>query len=208
MSVEELAATLPDEGAILLSGPPMTGKYDLLIELIAAAEERSIVLSTKYGASRVVEDLHAAELDPDVPIGVVDAVVAPSDGAEPPNADHVEQVEGPENLTSLGVAYSELADRMAGDGPDGRLFVGIHSLAQLVLSNDLQSVYQFLQVVTGELRTAGWSGVAVVDEPLTTAEDPGVLEHHFDCVIEIDRQDTDRRYRVRNREELTAWSSF
>lgn len=208
MSVEELAATLPDEGAILLSGPPMTGKYDLLIELIAAAEERSIVLSTKHRASRVLDDLRAADLDPGIPVGVVDAVVAPLDGAEPANPDHVEQVEGPENLTSLGVAYSELADRMAGDGPEGRLVVGIHSLAQLVLSNDLQSVYQFLQVVTGELRTAGWFGVAVVDEPLTTAEDPGVLEHHFDGVIEIDRQDADRRYRVRNRDELTAWSSF
>jgi len=76
MSVEELplAPTLTDAESVVIAGPPMSGKYELMHRLFGAAGDRAIVLSTGHDAERVRTDYtETTGHDPDS-IGIVDCV--------------------------------------------------------------------------------------------------------------------------------------
>ena len=76
MSVEELplAPTLTDAESVVIAGPPMSGKYELMHRILGNAGERAIVLSTGHDAERVRSDYtEATGHDPDS-VAVVDCV--------------------------------------------------------------------------------------------------------------------------------------
>ncbi|MDZ7702178.1 MAG: hypothetical protein U5J98_09015 [Halobacteriales archaeon] len=199
MTGDVLLTDLPDEGCTFIRGPPISGKYDLLIDLLASSTEGAIVLSTKYSAARVIDDLHEAGYDPDAPLGIIDCATSAIDH----NADvvaSIKRVDGPENLSRIGVAFTELADTMSEQSAGDRVLVGIHSLGQLVVNNDIRSVYRFLQTLSGQVRSAGWREIVVMDVPVSPDEDGAILEHHADCVLDLIDGEAEHQLRIRGKQ--------
>lgn len=208
MAADALPDDLPADAVILIAGPPMTGKYELLFRLLSGSSDGAIFISTKNGAARVVEDYRSAggDVSP-THLGVVDCVSGDLGRQAVENGTQVRYVSGPADLTSIGVEFTELSRELQEADVD-RVAVGLHSVSQLVMHADLQRVYKFLQVLTGQIRTAGWHGAAVIDEPARDSEAAAMLEQHFDGSILTREDDGRREYRIRTQSTTTDWTSF
>lgn len=203
-------AEIPQDAAILIAGPPMTGKYQLLLRVIGLYAEHVIFISTKHAAERIRGDyLETTGSAAEDAIGIVDCVSYPQSVEPVEETDLIKHASSPENLTRIGVKFTDLFDRLY-EGPDaGRLGVGIHSLSQLLMHSNVKQVYQFMQVLVGQTRSAGCLTAAVVD---ATADDEDVqkLQQHFDGIVQTRENDAgDREFRLRGvTPSASAWTTF
>jgi len=202
-------ADIPRDSTVVVAGPPMTGKYMVMLSIIATHADDAIVISTKNGASRVTEDFDRAIGEPfEGRLGIIDCISRPEqlDGGD---TDLIKHVPSPENLTRIGVKFTELFELFYEEGSPRHTGVGTHSISQLLMHSELKNVYQFLQVLTGQIRSADWLGVAVVDTNVDE-EELQTLYHHFDGIVETRENDAgERELRVRGIEPTASpWSAF
>lgn len=196
---------------VLISGAPLTGKYWLMLRLLAETVDRAVVITTKHPARRVRADFRELVGDvPDEQIGVIDTVtrfVADAPGSEETAASYVAS---PENLTRIGVEFTRVFDRVASVAPEEPVGVGLHSATQLIMHSDVKKVNHFVQVLTSQLRSSGAFGAVVVDAPVVDPAELQTLETHFDGVIETRMGDPGaREFRGRGFERPTSeWAGF
>lgn len=200
----DVARVLPIEGPapateILISGPSRTGKFELMLHLLAHYTDSVIFISTKEPAETVIEEHRSAAGEIfDGQIGVVDCVPRPEPDAGTDTNDLVSYVGSTGNLTRIGVQFTELMELIRASRDSGHVGVGFHSLTPLLMDTSAEQVYQFLHVFTGQLRTAGSFGVAVLDTTVGDTEAQQLLWDHFDGVVETrvnDEGDRERRER-------------
>lgn len=204
-------AEVPADAAVLIAGPPMTGKYELLLRLLQVHADTVIFITTKNGFERVREDYRAVSGSFDVDrFGIVDCVsynrpVQTTDVAGP-----VKFAESPENLTRIGVKFTELYDQFQADPEAGTVGIGIHSLSQLLMHSEVRQVYQFLQVLVGQIRNAGHLAAAVIDVSSSDDETITTLQQHFDGLVTTRENDAGaREYRVRGLAPTASdWTTF
>lgn len=209
MEPAEILAGSSSHALVLISGPPMTGKYDLLLRVIAGCADGTIFISTKNGARRVLDDVQGTDRAGSVErIGLVDCVSRHPATNDLEDDGLVKYVNSPADLTSIGVNFTELASAVQERTEADRVCVGLHSISQLVMLTDVERVYKFLQVLTGQIRTAGWVGAAVLDQPAGGDEQSALLEQHFDRVVQTRATDARREYRIRDRSGTTEWEPF
>lgn len=195
-------ADLQHGRAVLIRGPAMTGKYDLLLELLSALAARSILVSTSRQAEGARADF-AAYGDPDQ-LWVADCA-SRIHGREPESSDRVRYASSPRNLTEVGVKFTELLGCIEADGEAA---VGVHSISELVMYTDVQQVYQFLTVLLAECRGVGWPMVAVVDDAAVGDQSINTLTEPFDVVVSTRRTDhRELRYCDSTGEE-SGWAPF
>ena len=200
---------LPRDATLVVAGPPMTGKYSLMLTILAHYTDETIVISTKNSAARVIEDFEAInDGRSHGRIGVVDCVSRP-DGVAESETELVKHAGSPDNLTRIGVKFTELFELFFHDDPTTTTGVGIHSISQLLMHTDLKNTYQFLQVLTGQIRSANWLCVAVMDTDVDE-EQLQTLYHHFDGIVQTRvNGDGRRELRVRGLSPTTAdWTPF
>ena len=206
-SIEEISA----DDSVLIAGPPMTGKYHLMLQLLIAYTDQYIIISTKNGANRIRDDLHKIAADvPDEYIGVIDCVSHRETMEDLSESDNTKYVSSPQNMTGIGVKFTDLFGHFSDDLNRGQTGVGLHSVSQLLMHSDIKTVYQFLQVLIGQIRSAGWLGVAVVETAVTDDQNLQLLQHHFDGIIETrENGDGERQYRIRGlTPTATEWRKF
>lgn len=199
---------VPPEAAVLIIGPPMTGKYHLLLGLLARQADRAIVISTKHGADRVREDYRAiAGAVPDGRIGVVDCVRRHESVEE---TESVKYADSPENLTRIGVKFTELFESFHDDADRDAAAVGVHSLSQLLMHTDVRSVHKFLQVLIGHVRSVDWFHASVLDASVVDDEQQtAMIKQQFDGLIETrESEDGRREFRVRGFGPASDWNAF
>lgn len=200
---------LPRDATLVIAGPPMTGKYALMLSILAHYTEDTIVISTKNGASRVIDDFEDVAGGPGRGrIGVVDCVPT-ADGLAAPETELVKHAGSPENLTRIGVKFTELFEVFYREESGTDVGVGVHSISQLLMHSGLKNVYQFLQVLTGQVRSADWLCVAVM-ETNTDEEELQTLYHHFDGIVETrENAAGERELRVRGLSPTVSdWTAF
>lgn len=196
---------------VLVVGPPMTGKYDLFLQLLAPAGDRFILISTRNGADRILADFRAVAGDvPEDRIGIVDCVSRHGDAEDDEGRPLIKYTNSPRNLTAIGVRFTELFSAFRESAEQAPTAVGLHSLSQLVMHADVKKVYQFLQVLTGQVRSAGWTGVGVIDSGSVDEAEIQMLKHHFDGVVETQENDAgEREFRSRGfTPSASAWQRF
>lgn len=201
---------LTPETTLLISGPPMTGKYHLMLTLLADFCDSVVLVTTKNRGPRLVADFQALASDvPEDRIGVIDCVSRQDSVDQSEHTDTIRYVQSPGNLTRIGVTFTDLLGEFAGD-EDGHTGMGIHSLSQIMMHTNVKRVYQFLQVLTGQVRNAGWMGLAVIDDSIADGGDLSLLHHHFDGVVYTRETDAgDREFRVRGLTPSTSdWRRF
>lgn len=200
---------LDPDSSLLVSGPPMTGKFDFLLGLLARHTDRSILVSTKYEASEVFDRFRAASGQSDRTDAVIDCVADPDANPRPDPTAPVRYVGSPRNLTRIGIEFTDLLDEFGTAPEGGHGGVAFHTLSSLVMQLEIKPVYQFLQVFFGQIRGTGWLGLAVIDTEGPGAEEAQLLHHHFDGLVETREGDRGREYRVRGLTPTTTeWRSF
>lgn len=197
--------TLASGESVLISGPPMTAKYELLLDLLTHSADRLIVVSTNTSAERVRRDITARSELSDDQVAVVDCTTKPVDPSVS-DTELTRYVSSPENLTQVGVQFTSLMEQF--DEYDS-VAVGLHSLSPLLMYWDAERVYQFLRVFLDRVRETSWSCVAVIGSTMHDEQVLHTLYDPFDSVVETRESDGNRELRRRDRRGRSSeWRSF
>jgi KaiC/GvpD/RAD55 family RecA-like ATPase len=202
VSVEEMESGQ----SLLVAGPPMTGKYQLLFELLGEAADRGIVITTGDPAEDVrAEFVDAANCSPS-DVGVVDCVTK-QQGGSVADDDLTRYVSSPKNVTEIGMKFTDQFERFR--EYDDQVGVGLHSLSELLVYLDAEDVYKFTRVLTKQAESEGWFTVATIGSTMHDEQTLHTMYEPFDTVIDTREQDGQRELRVRDgREPAAAWSQF
>jgi hypothetical protein len=208
MAPGEPSPELPEvggESTVLIAGPPMSGKYELLLGLLGSLGDRSIVVSTEDGADRVRAEFEStAGPRPENGLGVVDCVSARNEAVT--DTELTKYASAPDNLTAIGVKFTDLAESFRNRG-FADVSVGFHSLSTLLMYFDVERVYRFLRVFNGQVEDSGWTGVATLGSTMHDERTLHTLYDPFGTVVET-RVEADREYRVRSRDGVGDWTAF
>jgi hypothetical protein len=199
---------LPDavRGAdsVLISGPPMSGKYDLFNRLLAEWTDEPVVISTGRTAEKVRGDYETITGRDGDDVTVIDCVTH-EQGDKRDDTPTTKYVGSAGNLTDIGIKFTDVVESSAGRDRA----VGVYSLSQLLMYWDPERIYRFTRVMTSQTSGEGWPFVGVVG---STAHDEQVvhtLHEPFELVMETRVEDDDREFRVRGRVGgPSEWTQF
>lgn len=203
----DLVSGFDDGTNLLLSGPAMSGKRDLLMQLLARGNrdgEGAVIVTSRDPAKEVVGDFEDAVGSEAGFLRAIDCVSAQSGSTT--DGDRVQYVSSPGDLTGMGIEFSEVA-RSAGDSGVERLRVGFDSLSPLLMYVDLQRLFRFLHVFTSQIQSQGWLGLFSVDPESHDDQTINTISQLFDGVVEVRVTDSgDREVRVRGvTDSSTEW---
>src|SRR6056297_233686 len=197
---------------LLVTGPPMTGKRTLALEVLAHGGRRgdgTIVVTTKDGGDDVRESLR--ELlgrEEGGPLGIVDCV-SKQQGMSPSGGDEITYASSPKDMTGIGIQLSEFLQAFYKDGGVKRNRILLHSLSTLLMYSNLQTVFRFLHVFTGRVQSADALGIFVIDSTAHDQQTMSTLQQLFDGQIEVrEGEDNRSELRLRGVGEGTDWRPF
>ncbi|OYR48895.1 hypothetical protein [Halorubrum sp. Eb13] len=189
---------LPDavRGAdsVLVSGPPMSGKYDLFNRMLAEWTDEPVVISTGRTAEKVRGDYESITGRDGGDVTVIDCVTH-EQGDKRDDTPTTKYVGSAGNLTDIGIKFTDVVESSTGRDRA----VGLYSLSQLLMYWDPERIYRFTRVMTSQTSGEGWPFVGVVG---STAHDEQVvhtLHEPFEVVVETRVEGDDREFRVRGR---------
>ena len=193
---------------LLIEGPPMSGKRQLGFQILAdgvADGEGAIVVTTKDGADRVLEDFADIAGVESPTVGVVDCVTKQQGMGSRRESDLVRYASSPNDLTGIGIELSELLRTLYEGRQVTQNRILLHSLSTLLMYSDLQTVFRFMHVFTGRVQSADALGVFVVDSTAHDEQTVSTLKQLFDGVVSIQEHDGGFRARLLGVGDDDSW---
>lgn len=185
-------------GSYLLSGPAMSGKRELMLDIVIeglSRHEGGLAVTTNQGATGVIDSLttklgHAPEN-----LGIVDCVSEQRDAARSLPAGRVEHVSSPGDLTGIGIAVSEQLRRFS-QTDIRQIRVGFYSLSALLMYADLETVFRFVHVLCGRIDSIDGLGLFAIDPTTHEESTVNTLKQLFEGMVELRETDTHREVRL------------
>ena len=171
---------------ILLTGPPLSGKRSIMMDVLAAGTDRdegAIVVTTKDGADRVLRDYEERTPYEGKPVAVVDCVTR-QQGGDTRESDRIKYASSPVDMTGIGIKLSEFLQAF-GDRGIERNRVMVHSLSTLLMYSDLQTVFRFLHVFTGRVQSVDGLGLYSIDSTAHDDQAMNTLKQLFDGIVTV-----------------------
>lgn len=199
IDVEEASSIRPGS-SILVTGPAMTGKTDLLFEILGAGVregEGAVAVTTGSRAEVVLDDITSRAPDADGhQFGVIDCrSESGREEAELDSGAYVQRVSSPSDMTGIGIGITKFFDRLHDVGIDeGRL--ALTSLSTMLTYSDQQTVFKFCHVLSSRIDSAEFLGVFTIDSSAHDQQTLQVIKQAFDGVIEIRESDGTREARI------------
>ena len=182
-------ATVDPGANLLIAGPPLTGKRRVALEVLAegaAADQGSVIVTTRDSAERVLADCRSLLDTPDeATVGVVDCVTQ-HQGRSVQDSETTKYASSPMDMTGIGIKFSEFVEEFYTDRGHTRNRVLLDSLSTLLMYSDLQTVFRFMHVFTSRIENADALGVHVIESTAHDAETMNTMKQLFDGVIETD----------------------
>lgn len=186
---------------VLVAGPPLIGKYDLMLETLARGTENgegSIVVATRDDERAVLDDYE--RVSPGFErsrVGIVECISGQrGEGTEYEGEALVRRASSPADLTGIGIGASELMNDLHEGGADG-VRVGVDSLSTLLLYTEFDRLARFLHVLSGRIDRADGIGLFVINPGTIDAAQFDQLKTLFDGLVEIRERNERREIRVR-----------
>lgn len=174
---------------VLVSGPPLTGKRRLAMELLARGSEEGqgvVVVTTRDSADRVLADYQQLVADPEaVDIGIVDCVTQ-HQGRSATDTDIVKYASSPEDMTGIGIKFSEFVEEFQVERGLEGIRVMVDSLSTLLMYSDVQTVFRFMHVFTSRIESADALGLHIIESTAHDQETLNTLKQLYDGVIEVE----------------------
>jgi KaiC/GvpD/RAD55 family RecA-like ATPase len=179
--------TIDPGQAVLVTGPPMTGKQSLALDLLGAsfgADDAALVISTMRPVSEALSTLRATT-------GASPAQLRGVDCSRDETADQqVSSVASPSDLTGIGMHADRHLGELADSGYQPR--VGLVSVSTMLPLTEFQPVYRFLHVLTGRTTATDSICVVVLDSEAHDEQVVAAFTSLFDRRIQL-RDDADGR---------------
>lgn len=197
--------------SVLLSGPAMSGKRNLAIQLLAAGHETGdgiLCVTTSDNAAMVVDELemHIPTLNRGQ-VGIIDCTGSTSQ--ETIRELATERVSSPGDLTGISIGTAKLLQRFSKQDIS-TVRHGLVSVSTLLQYLDLNTVFKFLHIYTARIRDTQGLGVFTVDNAAHDSQTINTITGEFDGVIELRETDEgDRELRIRGLSGAsTEWQSY
>ncbi|WP_277552683.1 DUF7504 family protein [Halobaculum limi] len=182
---------------VLVAGPGLTGKRDVLLELLGAAPDpETVLVTTKHQPDVLREQFHTRH-GKEWGLTFVDCISRQRSMAATRDTDEVTHVSGPGDLTGIGIAASGHLYEWYRADERIRGSLGIHSLSTLLMYADLRRVYQFMHVVSGRVNGADCIGVYTLDTVASNPEPAERFTQLCDAVVETRQGENGPELRVR-----------
>ncbi|WP_340100563.1 RAD55 family ATPase [Salinibaculum salinum] len=176
---------------ILISGPPLTGKRRLAMDILAhgaANGEGSVIVTTRDSSDRVISDFRTRLVDPaDADIGIVDCVTQ-HQGRSASDTELVKYASSPVDMTGIGIKFSEFVEEFYTERGVQQNRILMDSLSTLLMYSDLQTVFRFMHVFTSRIEDADALGIHVIESTAHDAEAMNTMKQLFDGIVEVDDQ--------------------
>ncbi|WP_246999873.1 RAD55 family ATPase [Halosolutus gelatinilyticus] len=200
----DLADVLPDAeldpgSNVLIAGPPLTGKRQIALDILASGADRgdgSIIITTKDSADKVLDE-YTAQVDGDADIGVVDCVTKQRGIGAVDDDSRIKYASSPVDMTGIGIKLSEFLQEFYEGRGRTESRVLLYSVSTLLMYSNLQTVFRFLHVFTGRIQSAEALGVYVIDSTAHDDQTMNTLKQLFDAVIEVEASDDEDEPKIR-----------
>ncbi|WP_302081274.1 RAD55 family ATPase [Salinibaculum rarum] len=188
----ELDGVSVDPGTnILVSGPPLTGKRRLAMDILAHGVtdgDGAVIVTTRDSSDRVISDFQSHIDDPsDADLGVVDCVTK-HQGRSASDTDLVKYASSPVDMTGIGIKFSEFVEEFYTKRDVRKNRVLLDSLSALLMYSDVQTVFRFMHVLTSRIEDADALGVHIIESTAHDDEAMNTMKQLFDGIIEVDEQ--------------------
>ena len=171
---------------ILLTGPPLSGKRSIMMDVLGAGTERdegAIVVTTKDSADRILRDYEKRISYEGKPVAVVDCVTR-QQGGDIRESDRIKYASSPVDMTGIGIKLSEFLQAFGDRGIEQNR-VMVHSLSTLLMYSDLQTVFRFLHVFTGRIQSVNGLGLFSIDSTAHEDQAMNTLKQLFDGIVTV-----------------------
>lgn len=145
-----------------------------------------IRVSTRYTVDDILDGYSDLSYDADK-FGVVDSV-SQSVGSDVEESEMVKHTSSPSDVTGIGIKISDLVERFQErEVENTRLYMD--SISTLLMYSDLQTVFRFLHVLTGRVRSIGGFGLYTMDPDMHDDKEYSTLVQLFDGTVELRDED-------------------
>lgn len=186
---------------VLVTGSAVSGKHDFVRRTISAGIEGDdgvVYVTTNEPADEVLDEYDYDESR----FAVVDCVSESQGVGETTESETVRVAGSPSDMTGIGIKVSDVLDEFWETRGIERNRVCLDSVSTLLMYSDLETVFRFLHVFTGRVRSVGGLGVFLIDPGMHDEKDYSTLRQLFDATVEFD----DGRVRVNGfSDEPTDW---
>ncbi|WP_422656058.1 RAD55 family ATPase [Methanocella sp.] len=186
LGLEELDAAIggvAGGSGILIEGPPAGGKQAILYALVSRGLEDGdgVVLmpTMETGRNSLTAYGNARNLR------IIDCLSRPM-GIEGADTMNIKYVNGPQDLTGMGVWAARLLDEFR--AKPARLC--IDSLSTLLMYSSLPVVFRFIHLMNGRLHAAGGLSIGVVDEGMHDEKTMAALRQLYRATLEVRETDS------------------
>ena len=199
LDVEAVSAIRPGS-SVLVSGPAMTGKEELVHAALADGArdgEGGVAVTTGGRAEEAIADVKSRAPDSDGHGLCAIDCRADSDREKVEREDgaYVQRVAAPSDMTGIGIGITKCFDRLHDAGvEDGRL--GLTNLSTMVTYTDKQTVFKFCHVLSSRLDSAEYLGLFTIDSSAHDDQTLQVIKQAFDGLIELREHDGTRQARA------------
>ncbi|MUV57469.1 RecA-superfamily ATPase, KaiC/GvpD/RAD55 family [Halogeometricum rufum] len=179
-------AEVPPGTNLLISGPPLTGKRSIALDILAEGAtngDGAIIVTTKDGAKRVLSDFEKRTPYEGKPVAVVDCVTRQQGVGEIRDDDRIKYTSSPVDMTGIGIKLSEFLQAFYQDRNIEQNRIMLHSLSTLLMYADLQTVFRFLHVFTGRIQSVEGLGLFAIDSSAHDDKTMNTLKQLFDGIV-------------------------
>jgi KaiC/GvpD/RAD55 family RecA-like ATPase len=187
---EILGGGLPIAGNVLLYGEPLCGKKPLMMQFIYEGLRMNIpgiFVLTDFGFAEWKAMMEASgwKLGEYEKSGLLQVIDCYSKQYNPSLQDEgiVIYVDGAEDLSTISMQLAGLQEQIVQIADNHRL--GFHSLSALLETNPHESVFRFLQFITGKFRRAGATAMYSLERGMHDEKHVLMVEHLMDGVVEF-----------------------
>lgn len=197
---------IPRGTSLLVKGASFPGKEYLVDAAVSEGFENgegTVYVTTNDPADDVLD-----EYSKDGSFGVVDCVTESQSVEDTFGAEEgtVVYADSPSDMTGIGVKVSDLLGEFRDERDIERNRVLVDSVSTLLLYSNLETVFRFLHVFTGRIRSIDGLGIFVLDSAMHDEKEYTTLRQLFDGVVEVEEDDGVTRARVVGlTDEPTEW---
>ncbi|MCL7415831.1 MAG: RAD55 family ATPase [ANME-2 cluster archaeon] len=181
---------------IMIIGPPMSGKETIINNIVYQGlndGEAAVIVTTREPGEDVLEWFNYNNLEISLEhLGIVDCVTKTL-GVPTSDTANIRRASSPVDLTGIGVKISQFLEEFWMKKNIRKTRLCINSLSTILMYSNIQTVFRFLHVFTGRVKTAGAIGIYLVEEGMHDPQAVATLKQLFDGVIEI-KEENDVHY--------------
>lgn len=192
---------------LLVAGSTNSGKHSFVRTVVTEGlrnGEGTVYVTTERSAEEIIGEYDEYDLDR---FGVVDSVTESQSAGEAYSTETVRLTGSPGDMTGIGIEASNLLDRFWEERGIENNRVCLDSVSTLLMYSDLQTVFRFLHVFTGRVRSIDGLGVFIIDPEMHDKKEYTTVRQLFDGVVEVEEDDDGVRARIDGlSDDTTDWS--